>query len=383
MLLLKVCLFVCIALVILRFLLSIWLHRTDCPRCGYTLERVKRSALDRFLGRLLFCPVGRFQCSYYRCDWEGISIYSERGKISESEHANLAHLKEQGLQSLTPLGYRPELGISASSKLEQDLYLALEQDEFLLYYQPRFDLETRNIKGLEALLRWQHPEKGLIYPSEFISLAEKTDLIFPIGEWILKTVCSQLRQWHCLGLYPLSVSINFSSQQFYNPHLAKTIQTVLSATGLEPQHLEIEVTEATVMQFFPVATTVLRALRSLGVQTAMDRFGVGSISLKQLQQMSLNTLKIDQSFIRNLNVDARAVEMIQSFISIAQSLDLTAMAEGVETLEQLRLLRSLDCHEAQGYLFDHPLSAEDATDVLQANWLGRKTKTFSTSPRGI
>ncbi len=383
MVLLKVCLFVSITLVILRFLLSIWLHRDTCPRCGYGLERVKRSALDRALGRLFFFPIGRFQCSYYRCSWEGISTHSERSKAPESEHADLTQLKKQGLQSLKPEKQSLDLGIPVSFQSEQDLRRSLDQNEFLLYYQPRIDLESRDITGMEALLRWQHPEKGLIYPSAFIPVAEQSDLIFPIGEWIFRRVGLQLQQWQHAGIYPLSVSINLSSQQFYHPNLARTIQAVLSETGLEPQCLEIEVTEATVMQYFQAAAAAMRALRALGVQTAMDHFGVGSISLKQLQQLSLNTLKIDQSFIRSLNFNSRAIEMIQSSVLLAQNLGFTVMAEGVETQEQLRLLRSLNCQAAQGYLFDHPLSAEDATDVLQANWLGRKTQAISTSTRAL
>jgi EAL domain-containing protein (putative c-di-GMP-specific phosphodiesterase class I) len=380
--LLTICLLIGITSVILRFLLSVWLSRASCPRCGHNLERVKRNALDRFLGRVLFFPIGRFQCSYYRCGWEGISIYTKQCTTPESEQADLLHLKEQGLRGLKTPGHGAKFGISLF-KSEQDLYRSLEQNEFLLYYQPRFDLESKDITGMEALLRWQHPEKGLIYPSEFIPLVEQSDLIFPMGEWIFKTVCSQLQHWHCEGLNPLNVSINLSSEQFYHPNLDRMIQAVLIDTGLEPQCLEIEVTEATVTQNFYVATTVLRALRLLGVQTAMDHFGVGSISLKQLQQLSLNILKIDQSFIRNRNRHSKAIEILQSFISIAHDLNLTVMAEGVETQEQLRLLQSLDCQAAQGYLFDYPLSAEDATDVLQANWLGRKHKTVSTSTSAV
>jgi EAL domain-containing protein (putative c-di-GMP-specific phosphodiesterase class I) len=383
MVLLKVCLLVSITLVILRLLLSILLNRATCPRCGYSLERVKRSAFDRALGRLLLFPIGRFKCSYYRCSWEGISIYAELSKASESEQADLAYFKAQGLQNLKPLEHSPNLGVPAFFQSEQDLRRSLEQNELLLYYQPRIDLESKDITGMEALLRWQHPVKGLIYPLDFIPLAEKSDLIFPIGEWIFETVCSQLQQWHRAGIYPLNVSINLSSQQFYHPHLARTIQTVLSATGLEPQCLEIEVAEATVMQYFHAASTVLRSLRVLGVQTAMDHFGLRSISLKQLQQLSLNTLKIDQSLIRSLNSNEKAIELIQSFIAMAQNLNLTAMAEGVENQEQLRLLRSLDCQAAQGYLFDRPLTADDATDVLQANWLGRKASIDSISPSAV
>ncbi|WP_404784555.1 putative bifunctional diguanylate cyclase/phosphodiesterase [Altericista sp. CCNU0014] len=379
MVLLKIGFIISITLVILRFLLFVRLNRASCPQCGYALARVKRSAFDRFWGRLLFFPIGRFQCSYYRCDWEGISIHVGRVNPSESEPAELTHLKKQGLQNLKPLEKRTKFELPRSFKSEQNLLRALEQGEFLLYYQPRFELETNDIIGMEALLRWQHPEKGLIYPLEFISLAEQSDLIFSIGEWVFKTVCAQLQQWHRMGLHPLNISINLSPPQFYHPHLARMIQTILSDTELEPQVLEIEVSEATVMQYFSAASSVLRSLRALGVQTAMDRFGVSRIPRKQLQQLPLNILKIDRRFIRELGLDERAAEMVQSSISLARSLNLVVMAEGVETREQLHLLRSLDCQAAQGFLFDRPLSVDDATDVLQANWLGRRQETVSTS----
>ncbi len=306
-----------------------------------------------------------------------------QGILPESEPLALMQLKAQGLQTLRPLEVNATSRFYLLFKSAQNLHQSLEQDEFLLYYQPRIDLKTNNITGMEALLRWQHPDSGFIYPSEFIPLADQNDLIFPIGRWILKTVCFQIQQWHGAGLCPLSVSINLSSRQFYQPNLVKTIQKVLTQTGLEPQFLEIEVTEATILQNFYEAAKVLRALRLLGVKTAMDNFGIGNSALKQLQQLSLDILKIDQSFIRNLYAGSRDVDKIQSFIVLAQSLDLTVTAKGVETREQLQLLRSQGCRAAQGYLFDYPLAVADATDVLQANWIGRRDRAASTSATAI
>lgn len=328
-------------------------------------------------------PLGRFQCSYFQCHWEGISVSSGQNVLPQSEPLALAQLKAQGLQTLLPLEENATSRFQLLFQSAQNLHQSLEQDEFLLYYQPRIDLKTNNITGMEALLRWQHPENGFIYPSEFIPLADQNDLIFPIGRWILKTVCFQIQQWHGAGLCPLSVSINLSSRQFYQPHLVRTIQKVLIQTGLEPQFLEIEVTEATILQNFYEAAKVLRALRLLGVKTTIDNFGLGNSVLKQLQPLSLDILKIDQSFVRNLYVGSRDVEKIQSFIDLAHSLDLTVTAEGVETTEQLQLLRSLGCRAAQGYLFDYPLTVADATDVLQANWIGRKDRAASTSATAI
>ncbi len=308
---------------------------------------------------------------------------AEQVILSQSEPLALMQLKAQGLQPLRSLEVNAPSKFHLLFKSAQNLHQSIDQDEFLLYYQPRIDLKTNNITGMEALLRWQHPESGFIYPSEFIPLADQNDLIFPIGRWILKTVCFQIQQWHGAGLCPLSVSINLSSRQFYQPNLVRTIQKVLSQTSLEPQFLEVEVAEVTILQDVYEAAKVLRALRLLGVKTAIDNFGSGNSARKQMKLLSLNILKIDQSFIRNLYAGSRDVEKIQSFIALAHSLDLTVTAEGVETTEQLRLLRSLGCKAAQGYLFDYPLAVADATDVLQANWIGRKDREASTSATAI
>jgi EAL domain-containing protein (putative c-di-GMP-specific phosphodiesterase class I) len=379
MLLFKVFLLASVTLTSLRLLLSVWWNRSHCPHCGYSLKRVKRKSLDRSLGKLLFLPLNRFQCSYFQCDWEGLSVCSEHSIVAQAESLALTQLKAQGLQTLCPLEINVESRFRLLFKSAQNLHESLDQDEFLLYYQPKTDLKTNDIIGMEALLRWQHPESGFIYPSEFIPLADENDLIFPIGRWVLKTVSLQIRQWHGAGLSPLCVSINLSSRQFYQPNLVRSIHKVLSQTGLDPQFLEIEVTEATILQDVYEAAKVLRALRLLGIKTAMDNFGLGNSVLKQLQPLSLDILKIDQSFIRNLYTGSRDVVKIQSFITMAQRLNLTVTAEGVETTEQLRLLRSLGCSAAQGYLFDYPLAAADATDVLQANWVGRRDRTTAST----
>jgi EAL domain-containing protein (putative c-di-GMP-specific phosphodiesterase class I) len=375
--LLTVYLVVGITLVILRLVLSLWWKRNHCPKCGYSLTRIKRRASDRSLGKLLLLPLGRCQCSYFQCRWEGLSVYSGQRIVSEAESPTLMQLKSQGLQTLHPLE-------NAASKFhllfksEHNLHQSLEQDEFVLYYQPRIDLKTNDITGMEALLRWQHPESGFICPSEFIPLADQSDLIFPIGRWILKMVCFQIQEWHGAGLYPISVSINLSPRQFYQPNLVRTLQKVLRQTGLAAQFLEIEVAEVTILQNFYEAAKVMRALQLLGIKTAVDNFGIGNSTLKQLKLLSVSILKIDQSFTRNLYEGSPDVEKMQSFIALARSLNVTVAAKGVENSEQLQLLRSLGCGEAQGYLFDSPLAAADATDVLQANWLGRRDRAAST-----
>lgn len=381
MLLFQICLLVSVVFVILRLLLSFWWSRDQCPKCRYSLTRIKRRPSDRLLGKLLLLPVGRWQCSYFQCRREVISVSSGQNIISKAPTPALTQLKAQGLQTLRPLEARMPPEFYSLFKSEQNLYQSLEQDEFLVYYQPRIDLKTKNITGMEALLRWQHPESGVIYPSEFIPLADQNDLIFPIGRWLLKTVCFQMQEWHGAGLFPLSISINLSARQFFQPSLIRMMQKVLGKTSIEPHFLEIEVTEATILQNSYEAAKVLRALRQLGIQTAVDNFGVGNSALRQLQKLPLDILKIDQSFIRNLYAGSSDVEKIQSFMALAQVLNLMVTAKGVETTEQLRLLRSLGCGAAQGYLFDYPLAAADATDVLQANWIGRKDGRMLTSAK--
>jgi EAL domain-containing protein (putative c-di-GMP-specific phosphodiesterase class I) len=378
-----VCLLVGITAVILRLLLSLRWKRKHCPKCGYSLQRIKRRISDRLLGRLLVLPVSRCQCNHIQCRWTGRTLHALKSVLHETKPPALKELKAQQPQSPSPLKTKDTSEFDSLFKLEKELNQSLARDEFLLHYQPRIDLKTNNITGMEALLRWQHPENGFIDPSVFISLADQNALIFPIGRWVLKTVCFQIQAWHSAGLYPLSISINLSARQFYQPNLIRTIQKVLTQTGLDPQFLEIEVTEATILQNFYEATKVLRALRLLRVKTAVDNFGLGDSTLEQLQQISLDILKIDQSLICNLDVGSNGVEKIQGIIDLAQVLDLSVTAKGVETREQLKLLRSLGCPTVQGYLFDPPLATEDATDVLQSNWIGRQDKTTSASAMAL
>jgi EAL domain-containing protein (putative c-di-GMP-specific phosphodiesterase class I) len=195
-----------------------------------------------------------------------------------------------------------------------------------------------------------------------------------LGQWIFKQTCLQLQEWHGNGLYPLRASVNLSVRQFYQPSLAQTIIEVLEETGVKPNFLEIEVSEKTIMQNLDLARTILLELQVIGVRLTMDNLGVGNVPQRHLRRLALDTLKIDQSLIHNLKSESENSEMIRTYVLLGQSLNLEVIAEGVETHDEYQTLRSLGCVKAQGFLFDRPLSAEDATDVLQANWLGRKER---------
>jgi EAL domain-containing protein (putative c-di-GMP-specific phosphodiesterase class I) len=228
--------------------------------------------------------------------------------------------------------------------------------------------------GLEALVRWEHPELGLVSPAVFIPLAEETGLIVEIGTWVLRTACAQTVQWHRAGLFPLSVAVNLSARQFFQPNLANVIAEVLAQTQLDPKYLELEITETTAVKHMEFTQSVLHKLQETGVCIAMDDFGTGYSSLNYLKQLPLNTLKIDRSFIMDLKPDSKDLKIVNAVISLGQGLDLKVVAEGVETEEQLNLLRSLNCDIVQGYLFSRPITANNMTEMLQANWIQRNQR---------
>ncbi len=249
--------------------------------------------------------------------------------------------------------------------LGNHLYKALKRQELLLHYQPQIELKTGKVVGMEALVRWQHSEMGMIAPSQFIPLAEETGLICEISEWILRTVCLQNRQWQEAGLPPLRISVNLSVRQFQQPNLVQTIAQILQETRLEPHYLELEVTESLIMQDTDFAVAILRDLQRLGIHIALDDFGTGYSSLSALMHLPVNTLKIDRSFVENLNKHTSNRAIVSSVIALGQGLYLRLVAEGVETAEQLEFLRKHDCDVVQGYLFSKPLTVDEATQFLR------------------
>jgi diguanylate cyclase (GGDEF)-like protein len=247
-------------------------------------------------------------------------------------------------------------------KLENDLRRAIEREEFRVHYQPIVSLETEALVGFEALARWNHPERGLVPPDEFIPLAEETGLITEIGAWVLREACTQLRKWQSeLGRETLTMSVNLSGKQLTQTDLIQQIQNTLEQTGLNPTWLRLEITESVVMENAELATNTLLQLRKLGVHLSIDDFGTGYSSLSYLHRFPVNTLKIDRSFIGRMAQGDENSEIVRTICTLANNLGMEVVAEGVETREQLELLRSLKCEYGQGYLFSRPVDAEAAT----------------------
>ncbi|MGB6016300.1 MAG: EAL domain-containing protein, partial [Nodosilinea sp.] len=253
--------------------------------------------------------------------------------------------------------------------LENDLQRAIDRHELVLHYQPIVDLAHHRLIGFEALVRWHHPRWGLISPDTFIPLAEETGLILTIGAWIQLAACQQLRQWrqHLPAAQDLVVSVNLSVKQFANPRLIDTLDETLAATGLSSDHLRLEITESALIENPKTAEVMLQALRDRGIQLGIDDFGTGYSSLSMVHQFPMQMLKIDRSFIQLMEADPRGVAMVQAILALAQSLGMTAIAEGVETESQLEQLRQLGCPYAQGYCFSEPLPAPEAEHLL-VNW---------------
>jgi len=252
-------------------------------------------------------------------------------------------------------------------KLETDLRRALEREEFRLHYQPIVVLETGQITGFEALVRWQHPERGLVPPVEFIAVAEETGLIIPIGRWILCEACRQMQNWQeqFSSNTPLAISVNLSSKQFSQPDLIEQVKHILEETGLDARSLKLEITESVVMENAAAATVMLFQLLDLGVQLYIDDFGTGCSSLSHLHHFPFDTLKIDRSFVSRMSTEDKDLEIARTIVALAHSLHMEVMAEGVETAEQLALLKVLNCEYGQGYLFSKPLEATAAGALLQ------------------
>jgi diguanylate cyclase (GGDEF)-like protein/PAS domain S-box-containing protein len=306
----------------------------------------------------------------------GIAIYPHDGKdadtLVKNADAALYRAKEKGRNDYQ--NYTVTINSQACEllTLENSLYPALEKEEFVLYYQPQVNTITGEIFGMEALIRWQHPELGLVPPNIFIPLAEENGAIVPIGEWVLKTACTQNKIWQNMGFPSVCVAVNLSARQFQHRNLVQTVAEVLAKTKLHPSFLELEITETVAMQNTDLAKTTLMDLHQMGVYLSMDDFGTGYSSLNYLKQFPFHTIKIDQSFIRDLNANIEDTAIIKAIITLAKGLNLKVVAEGVETEELKQLLQTLQCENMQGYLFSPPLSAQHATQLLQSYDLGNK-----------
>jgi diguanylate cyclase (GGDEF)-like protein len=301
----------------------------------------------------------------------GISVFPKDGSDSQQllKAADVAMYQAKETGGNTYRYYLPSMDVHTLERLEleSDLGHALERGEFLLHYQPMVDVASGLITGVEALLRWQHPVRGLVSPLDFIPLAEETGLIVVIGEWVLATACARNRAWQLQGATDLRVAVNLSARQFADPLFLPRLRQIVQASGLDPSSLELEITESVVMARGECAVTALEQLKLLGVQLAIDDFGTGYSSLAYLKRFPIDTLKVDRSFIRDIPGDFGDRKITHAIIAMAHSLHLKVVAEGVETAQQLKFLRAQHCDSVQGFLLHRPLPENEVAQVLRIN----------------
>ncbi|MBB1520860.1 two-component system response regulator [Aquipseudomonas guryensis] len=290
----------------------------------------------------------------------GVCLFPDDGEdhlelISKADMA-MYQAKSQGGQRYAFFDESLKQQLFNRVQVEADLRTAIKENQFILYYQPQVSLAEGRVTGLEALIRWQHPEKGLIPPNAFIPIAEQTGLITTLDTWSLREACRQLKEWQSAGLADVTVSVNLSAQQFQDSELLSLVATTLSETGLSPEYLDLEITESCAMSSPACAITIMQALTELGVSISIDDFGTGYSSLAYLKQFPIETLKIDRSFVMNIESDDKVASLCDSIAHLAHRLGLRVVAEGVETEEQLKFLVSAACDIVQGYFFSKPLS---------------------------
>jgi EAL domain-containing protein (putative c-di-GMP-specific phosphodiesterase class I) len=307
----------------------------------------------------------------------GIRVYPHDGRdadtLIDAGNTAMYHAKKMGRNTYE--FFKPAMNARAMERrrIEDGLRRALQQEQFVLHYQPKIHLETGAIAGVEALIRWMHPQLGLMHPTQFVPVAEESGLIIPIGRWVLEEACRQSRMWLDRGLQPMTVSINISAVEFRHPGLVEHVRAILRSHQLEPRCLELEVTESALMQHAEFTLAVLQGLKAVGVPIAVDDFGTGYSSLSYLRQFPIDVLKIDQSFVRQLNVDPTATPLVTAVIAMGKSLRLRVVAEGVETREQVAFLRGERCDEGQGDYFSPPVVAAQLVELLRG-----RAQSFTT-----
>ncbi len=300
----------------------------------------------------------------------GITIYPVDNDcldgLVKNAHSAMNHAKAQGRNNFQ--FYSAELTARAQSRLDTETSLrrGLERREFLLHYQPKFSLETGKMTGVEALIRWRHPDLGLMAPRDFIGIAEESGLILPIGEWVLHAACEQAQGWHDEGLAQVRLAVNLSTRQFHHGHLRETLAGVLAETGFDPRYLELEITESVLIQGSTTVSGVLADLKAMGMSISVDDFGTGYSSLSYLKRFPIDTLKIDRSFVRDIPADHDAAAIVRAIIAMSHSLRMKVIAEGVETKDQQQFLRAEGCDEIQGYLCGRPVAHEELLRMLRS-----------------
>ncbi|MDH3513472.1 MAG: EAL domain-containing protein [Gammaproteobacteria bacterium] len=328
------------------------------------VTQVAQKILDQFIspfrigGRILFITPSI-----------GITLYP----LDEKDTPNLLRDADIAMYRAKELGrnqyqfYTPELNVRATRRLELETGLrqALERQELVLHYQPLVDMKTGRIRGMEALLRWQHPKFGLIPPLDFIPLAEDTGLIVPIGEWVLKTACAQIKAWHDAGFRGLQVAVNLSSKQLRDNNLVNVVEQAVKEAGIDPDCLDLEITESVLMHDMDLASTILKELKKVGVLFSLDDFGTGYSSLSYLKRFPIDYLKIDRSFINDIITDPVGAGLVKAIIAMANVLNIQVIAEGVESHEQLEFLSRHGCDITQGYFCSPPIATDMFTDLLR------------------
>lgn len=300
----------------------------------------------------------------------GIAIYPDDGEdaVSLLKHADFAmyHAKDCGRGNFQ--FFREDMNVRAQERqsIEDGLRLALERNEFTLHYQPIVDLWSGTPTGVEALLRWRHPHRGLIFPPQFVPIAEECGLILPIGRWVMHEVCRQLRVWQDAGLSPVRISVNVSAVELRHKDFVESVRQCLSDTGLAADYLELELTETFLLQDSASTMLVLNSLKSLGVQLALDDFGTGYSSLSHLRGFPIDTLKIDRAFVGDMDTNSNDASIVRAVIALGRSLNIRVVAEGVETAAQLARLQEQQCPEGQGYYFSRPVLADELPRLLLA-----------------
>ncbi len=335
-------------------------------------EAAERHEVERIAGELLSVLSQPLQLSGHECHTTasiGIAMYPSDGADMQTltKNADMAMYlaKEDGKNGFRFFTKEIKAQSIERLTLESRLRRALERDQFSLHYQPKVDMASGQITGVEALLRWNHPELGLVSPGQFIPLAEETGLIVPIGRWVLEEACAQNMAWQRRGLRPVTMAVNLSPRQFADANLLHDVDEALLASGMSPVLLQLEVTESMVMRNVSRAIKVLDAIQSRGIRLAIDDFGTGYSSMSLMKQFPIDTIKIDRSFVRDLPNDSEDQAIAQAIISMGKALGMTVIAEGVETMEQQTFLRNHACDEMQGFLFSKPLPPRQMADMLR------------------